>query len=91
MMNGYGWSWGWLLVLGVLAVLVIGGIVLAVVFASRGSDHPVAPSSRDPAASRSQAKAILEERFARGEIDDEEFRRRSETVRRSGDNDSRRL
>jgi putative membrane protein len=81
MMYGYGWSWGWMLALGVFVLLVIAGIILAVVFATRGSGHRIAAGG-DPAASRSQAQAILEERFARGEIDEDELRRRSETLRR---------
>jgi putative membrane protein len=81
MMDGFGWSWGWMLAMGVIGLLVIVAIVLAVMFATRGSDHPIG-SAEDPAASRSQAHAILGERFARGEIDEDEFRRRSETLRR---------
>ena len=60
---------------------LIAGIVLVVVFATRGSGRRIAAGG-DAAASRSQAQAILEERFARGEIDEDEFRRRSETLRR---------
>jgi hypothetical protein len=39
MMYGYGWSWGWMLAMGVVMLLVIAGIVLAVLFATRGSGH----------------------------------------------------
>lgn len=81
MMYGYGWSWGWVLAMGVVMLLVIAGVVLAVVFATRGSGRQIATGG-DAAASRSQAQAILEERFARGEIDEDEFRRRSETLHR---------
>ena len=80
MMYGYGWSWGWMLAMVVLMVLVIAGLVIAVVFVGRGRSH--AASVGNPTASQSSAQGILEERFARGEIDEEEFRRRSETLRR---------
>ena len=81
MMYGYGWSWGWMLAMGVVMLLVIAGIFVAVMFARRGSGRRIAAGG-DAAASRSQAQAILEERIARGEIDEDEFRRRSETLRR---------
>ena len=81
MMYGYGWSWGWMVAMGVVILLVIAGIVLAVVFTTRGSGRRIAAGG-DAAASLSRAQAILEERFARGEIDEDEFRRRSETLRR---------
>jgi len=53
-----------------LAALVIAGIVFAVLFAARRSE----PS---PISSGNNARAILEERLARGEIDEQEFQRRS--------------
>ena len=81
MMDGYGWSWWWMLAMGVFVLLVIASIVVVVTFATRGSDDRTG-SGADPSASGSQARAILEERFARGEIDEDEFRRRSEALRR---------
>jgi putative membrane protein len=81
MMDGFGWSWGWMLVMGAVMFMVIVGVVLAVVFARRGSADRIAAGA-DPTASRSEASAILEARFARGEIDEDEFRHRSEVLRR---------
>lgn len=81
MMYGYGWAWVWMLAIGVFVLVLIAGIVLAIVLATRGSGRAAA-SGADPAVPRSPAQAILDERFARGEIDEEEFRRRSETLRR---------
>jgi putative membrane protein len=80
MMYGYGWSWGWMLAMGVVMLLVIAGIVVAVMFATRGSGRRSAAGG-DPPAPQSRAQAILEERFARGEIDEDEFRRRLEALR----------
>jgi len=81
MMYGYGWSWGWMLAMGVVMLLVIAGIIVAVTVATRGSGRRSAAGG-DVAALQSRAQAILEERFARGEIDEDEFRRRLETPRR---------
>jgi len=72
-MDGFGWGMmgiGWLVML-----VVIGLVVWAVVQATSGS------SSRndDPISS---AQRILADRFARGEIDEEEYRRRSDELRR---------
>lgn len=81
MMYGYGWSWGWGLAVGMFILILVPGIVLAIVLAVRPWGHPPG-ADIDEGTSRSRARAILEERFARGEIDDEEFRCRSETLRR---------
>jgi putative membrane protein len=67
-MDGFGWSMmaiAWLVMLA-----IIGLIVWVVVQAASGSSR----SDSDPTES---AQRILADRFARGEIDDEEYRRRS--------------
>jgi putative membrane protein len=72
-MDGLGWSMmtmGWLFM-----VAVVGLIVWAVIRATSTSPRTV----DDPAAS---ARRILADRFARGEIDDEEYRRRSDELGR---------
>ena len=71
--QGGGWGWsGWLFM--TLTMLVFWGaiawIVVTLVRRSSGS-RGAAPS----------AEQILAERFARGEIDAEEYRRRLETLR----------
>ncbi|RSD12077.1 SHOCT domain-containing protein [Amycolatopsis eburnea] len=59
----------------VLMVLVLGALVaLVVVLARRG---PQPPSPPDP------ARRILDERFARGEIDQEEYERRRDALTRT--------
>lgn len=64
MMWGYGAGWGWMMGLGMLVFW--GTIIFLVVWSvSRFSR----PASTD-------ARRILEERFARGEIDEEEFHKR---------------
>lgn len=63
MMWGFGLGWIWMLVFW---ALVIGGIVWAATRLSPGSDPPD---------STGRARRILDERFARGELDAAEYRR----------------
>ncbi|MGA7325477.1 MAG: hypothetical protein WBX25_32385, partial [Rhodomicrobium sp.] len=62
--QGEGWPWGWMLMHGIGSIfflaLIIGGVILLVRFVS--SDQP-SFRGRDSAAGQ-----ILEERYARGEI-----------------------
>lgn len=77
------WMWG-MMWLGMLVVvllslaLVVGGVYL-LARAVRGDGHRT-PDERPPSAPTSQARAILEERYARGEIDREEFDERRRTL-----------
>jgi len=75
MMGGGAWWIVWLLVPLLIASLVV---VLVVALTRRG------PSDGDvPVLQRPSARAILDERYARGEIDDEEYVRRREELTRS--------
>ncbi len=75
--NGWhdGWGWGHMFFGSFIMLLFWGGLVLLIIFAvrwmgagpPRGGDGP-APANR--------ALAILEERYARGEIDKDEFEER---------------
>ncbi len=72
-MDGFGWGlmgMGW-----IVMFVVIGLVVWVVVQTTSGS------SSNRKGDSSSSAQRILAERYARGEIDDEEFRRRSDELR----------
>ncbi|MFG1346473.1 SHOCT domain-containing protein [Ancylobacter sp. VNQ12] len=64
-------GWGWTLFHGVFTLLLlIVGILAAVAlvrFISGGRDHPPSPDRR------SRALDFLEERYAKGEIDREEY------------------
>ena len=66
MMGGY--SFPWLLMVLVWVFIIAGAIWLALTVAGRDGR-------------RSNAEDILAERFARGEIDDEEFRKRRAALR----------
>ena len=84
--DGYGWGgWGWggwilmALVMIVFWALVITAIVVAVrYFAGAGTAHGRAGGGPTPTGG---AEDVLAERYARGEIDDEEYRRRLTLIR----------
>jgi putative membrane protein len=72
-------AWGYLLMTANLLLfwaLVIGGIVVVVRYLGRSGR--AAPDLHGPHA---RAEAILAERFAQGEIDEEEYRRRLSVLR----------
>jgi putative membrane protein len=72
-----GWIWGF-----VMMALFWGGLVALVVLAIRGWD-----GSRDRARSEPRnpdARDILEERFARGEISEDEFEQRRRVLEHAG-------
>jgi putative membrane protein len=77
------WEWGyggevawWMVVLDVIVpLLVIAAIVALAMFLFRQAERT--PSHVTPG----DAQHVLDERFARGEIDEDEFKRRSATLR----------
>lgn len=77
--GGPGWGWGWLVMslvmLAFWVLLVLGGIALW-----RG----VRDSDRRTGGGRRSAEQLLDERFARGEIDVDEYTRRREVLRSGG-------
>lgn len=82
--HGYGgWGWGsWVLsaiVLTVFFALVITAIVAAVRDLG-GPGHHHGPAAPGPLPGR-RPEDLLADRFARGEIDDEEYRRRMVVLR----------
>jgi len=71
-MSGFGWGlmgMGW-----IFMIAVIGLIIWAVLRATSDSSDATSPTA--------SAERVLAERYARGEIDDEEYRRRSDELRR---------
>lgn len=71
MMYGFGMGFFWLLVVA----LVVVGVVWAVRNSGAWQRPPELPPPADP-------RRILDERLARGEIDEEEYRRRRDTLSR---------
>jgi putative membrane protein len=78
MMDGSDWAWGTLIMLvfwgGLAAVIVLG------VRAFRGSFRTDTEDRQTP-----DAMTVLENRFARGEISEEEFERRRSALASTGD------
>lgn len=78
-MNGWGYAFMGLNSLLFWALLIVGGIAL---FRYLARSAP-GPSGAGPDPSRSTAEQILADRYARGEIDDDEYHRRLDTLRGS--------
>ena len=74
--NGMGWT-GWL-VMGVTALAFWGLVVVAVVALFRGTRGETASGRRGE---DHDARQILDQRFARGEINAEEYRARQDVLR----------
>jgi putative membrane protein len=75
MMDGWGgWDWVWMTL---MMVAFWGGLAAAVVFAIRASGSRRGSETRGP-----DARATLEDRFAKGEISEEEFEQRRRVLQR---------
>jgi uncharacterized membrane protein len=83
MMDDRHWGWGsWILTTGTMVVfwaLVITAVVLVARYLLSLSQRPTGTR----AAGASNAEQLLAERYARGEIDDDEYKRRLELLRES--------
>lgn len=77
---GYGGWWMWLGGLLIVAVtaLVIYALVVIIGRSGRTSAHP---SYEEQSVNSGNALAILAERFARGEINDEEYQQKKNALR----------
>ncbi len=82
---GYGWGNGWGgggILMTVLMVLLVAAVIVAIIFAVRylsgsgGLHHRGGPGSEGM-----RAEDRLADRFARGEIDEDEFRQRMSLLR----------
>jgi putative membrane protein len=76
--GGWGWGWGGWILTAVELTVLFAVIITASVWAVR---HLTGASPRSEGGAGSGAEDVLGERFARGEIDDEEFRRRMTALR----------
>jgi putative membrane protein len=75
-MDGFG-AGQWI-AMSIMMVLLVGLLVALVVWLVRSTSQP---SRGAPPAATSSAEQVLAERFARGEIDEEEFTRRRALLR----------
>jgi putative membrane protein len=80
MMWGSQWGWGGWLVMLAMMVLFWGLIVAGLIVLARSLGGPH-PGRSGPDGGRPGAEEILAERFARGEIDEEEYTRRHALLR----------
>jgi putative membrane protein len=75
-MWGNGWGWvGWTL-MAVVMVLFWGGLITAIVLAVRYLTSSSTTAAAPPRYVPSRPEDVLAERFARGDIDEDEYRRR---------------
>ncbi len=73
-----GWGPGAWIAVAFAMVVFWGAVVTAIVFAVRGTHHqPTGPATP----TTSDAQRILDERFARGEIDADEYQQRRDLLR----------
>lgn len=75
-----GMHWGWVWIVLVILLIVIGVIIALVLRSSGGADRGRL-AGFDPEIGQ-HAKAILDERYARGEIDSADYQERVERLRR---------
>jgi putative membrane protein len=82
MMNGYGgWGMGAWLMMGVITLVVLAAIVVGVVALTRRSNAAAqAPAAAPAAGGSAAALRTLDERFARGEIDEAEYTKRRDLL-----------
>jgi putative membrane protein len=74
-MSGWGWAFMGLSMLLFWGLLIAGIVVLVRYLGGTGQDRPVGPPHRPT------PEEVLADRFARGEIDEPEYRQRLETLR----------
>lgn len=75
--DGGWWGFGMMLIVLLAVALIVVGVVF-LVRSSSGGERPA------PRPERSRALEILDERFARGEIDREEYEERRRTLSEQG-------
>jgi putative membrane protein len=79
MMPNSGWGWGMGFMSPILTLIIIGGIIFLIIYLVNNSKGKSSSSSVD---SHDRSLDILNERYARGEIDDEEYERRRRILSR---------
>ncbi|MDH6244050.1 SHOCT domain-containing protein [Mycobacterium sp. OTB74] len=75
-MMWYGGGWGGWIMMTVTMVLFWGGLIVAAVWGIRALSGSGSGRDQVSAPAAPRAEDVLAQRFARGEIDEEEFQRR---------------
>ncbi|MFJ9682594.1 SHOCT domain-containing protein [Streptomyces sp. NPDC101194] len=80
-----GWGGGWLLMIVIMVVfwslLIVGAVALIHYLTNARRGHQAGPPPGEAAWGSRRAEDLLAERFARGEIDDDEYKRRLTLLR----------
>jgi putative membrane protein len=77
------WGWGWMSLMIVMMLLFWGVIIAAIVWLIRGAAW--GRSASETPAGGEPPRAILDRRFAEGEIDEEDYRARREALAGRGE------
>jgi putative membrane protein len=75
--HGQAHGWGPSIMFGILCALIVVGIVVAVIWFLRRGTPPTQAVEREAPKGGDPAMGILRERFAKGEIDEDDYRRRA--------------
>lgn len=75
------WGWGQMMFGGLMMIVFWGGIIVLIILLVRWIGVGIG-DSRDSAPKRPRALEILQERFARGEIDKQEYEERKQILER---------
>jgi putative membrane protein len=81
--NGSGWGLGAWLLMSLMMIVFWGGLVALAVWLIRSIRTDNSPTQGAPSSS-ARADEVLAERFARGEIDEDEFTRRHAVLHPGG-------
>lgn len=80
---GGGWGWGAWLAMALMMLVFWGGLITVIVVAFRSWGRHGEASAPGATSARDDALGVLDGRFARGEIDAEEYASRRDLLRRS--------
>ena len=81
-MMGYGWEYGWILMFigGLIVIGIIALVVYALIRTTNASGKSSSSAPHEMQDSNNRALAILAERYAKGEISDEEYRHKKNEI-----------
>lgn len=80
-MWGHDWGWGGGIAMGAVMVFFLAALIIALIVAIRYLTAPQQVPGQQQGATPDRSEALLSERFARGEIDEDDYRRRIAVLR----------